>query len=133
MKRFLDLFRKRPAPMPDWSAVQGYSELADLIGRTEFPSHQAFLDGPLERFLDMVEAHPGRAGARVMEFLTGSVRRYSRRLADRGEPVAALDAAIDRQVRARFASGTDNDAYMIEVFEGRSNHNFRGNPEDEED
>jgi hypothetical protein len=122
----------RRAP-PDWSRIEGYAELRRRIRETEFADHETFAAGPLARFLELVEAMPGRAGARAMEYLRASVREFVEREAAAGRPTAELEAGIDAAVRARFSSGTDNDRYMIEVFEGRATHNYRAGDEEEDE
>lgn len=130
--RFFSRLR-RAAPAVDWSGIDSYSELYRLVPMTRFADARAFVDGPLERYLQLVEASPGAAGARIMEHVGASIRWYRDREAAAGRPTDALDAAVDAKVRGRFASGTDNDLYMIEVFEGRATHNYRASDEMEED
>lgn len=128
--------RSGSAPGASARLVEGRQlrRLSRLISRTEFPSQDDFVDGALQRYLELVAASPGRGGARMMEFAAASIRAYVERERQRGRPTGALEAAIDAKVRTHFSSGSDNDAYMIEVFEGRATHNFRASlePEDED-
>jgi hypothetical protein len=123
---------KKMAP-PDWSRIEGYSALYSAIPKVDFPDQQAFVHGPLERYLELVEAEPGRAGARIMEHLSASVRWFRESEAAQGRSTEWLDEAVAALVRERFASGSENDKYMIEVFEGRATHNYRASDEHEED
>ena len=121
-----------PADAAGWHEVGDYFTLARLVRQAHFPDQQAFLAGPFSRFLDLVAAAPGRPGARIMEHARASLSRFSDREQAAGRPVDGLEEAADRLVRARFASGSDNDAYMIEVFEGRATHNYRASDEEED-
>lgn len=124
--------RAQMAP-PDWSRIDGYFALYTAIPKVKFPDQGAFVHGPLERYLELVEAEPGRAGARIMEYLCASVRWFRDSEAAQGRSTEWLDQAIDALVRERFASGSENDKYMIEVFEGRATHNYRASDDEEED
>ena len=124
--------REEALPAPDWSRIDGYSTLYSLIRRVEFPSQSAFVEGPLLRYLELVEETPGRAGARIMEHVGASVRWFRESEAAKGRSTEWLDEWVDAVVRARFASGSENDRYMIEVFEGRATHNYRASDEEEE-
>ena len=141
MGSFLAMLRKRLAShavgggadstQVDWQRIDGYSQLYALIPRTHFANQQAFVAGPLERYLQLVEASPGRAGARIMEHVCASLRWFREAEAARGRSTAWLDAAADALVRARFSSGSADHLYMIEVFEGRGTHNYRASDEEE--
>jgi hypothetical protein len=122
----------RPAA-PDWNGVESYSELYRLARQVRFADRAAFLDGPFARFLLLAAAAQGSAGARIMEHASASLRHFRETEAAAGRATAELDAAAEAAVRARFASTSHNDAYMIEVFKGRATHNYRTSGEDEEE
>ena len=126
------LSREGRAPQ-DWSAIDSYSALYREIPRARFADQRAFIEGPLERYLQLVEATPGRAGARIMEHVAASLRWYRQSEAARGRSTEWLDAAADARVRAHFSGDSENDRYMIEVFEGRATHNWRASDEEEEE
>jgi hypothetical protein len=117
----------------DWASIDSYSELHETVWRARFPDQRAFLEGPLERYLQLVEASPGRVGARIMEHLGAALRGFRGREAAEGRSTDWFDKEADAMVRGRFGGGSDNDLYMIEVFEGRATHNYRASndPEDE--
>jgi hypothetical protein len=117
---------------PEWSTIDSYVELSRLTSSADFQSHDEFVEGPLERYLQLIEASPGRAGARIMEFASGSIRAFLEH-ETRSEHAAAALATIEAKVRGRFASGSENDQYMIEVFEGRATHNYRAARESDKD
>jgi hypothetical protein len=117
---------------PDWSAIDGYSELYRAIPKAHFPDQRAFVEGPLERYLELVEAAPGPQGARIMEHVRASLSWFRDGERARGRSTDWLDEAADSRVRARFPADSDNDRYMIEVFEGRATHNYRAS-DDEDD
>jgi hypothetical protein len=119
------------ASAPDWSKVDDYSALYRLVPKAHFADHRAFLEGPLERYLQLIEASPGRLGARIMEHLRASLRWFSDSEKAAGRSTEWLDRTADAVVRARFSGGSDNDCYMIEVFDGRATHNYRAS--DDED
>ena len=127
------LFSKESGSQPDWSAIDSYSALYREIPRTRFADQRAFVEGPFERYLQLVEATPGRAGARIMEHVAASLRWYRESEAADGRSTEWLDAAADARVRARFSGGSENDLYMIEVFEGRATHNWRASDEEPEE
>ena len=120
------------ATPPDWSRIDDYSTLYRAIPQAHFPDQRAFLDGPLERYLELVEAAPGRPGARIMEHVGASLRWYRDSEAAQGRSTEWLDANADAIVRARFAADSENDRYMIEVFEGRATHNYRASDEEDD-
>lgn len=131
------LFRRGGAAPPrdaaDWQRIHNYSALYRLIPKGRFRNRRAFLDGPLERYLQLVEATPGAAGARIMEHARASISWLRDREVAAGRPVDLFDAEVDALVRVRFGSGSENDAYMIEVFEGRATHHYRASDEMDED
>jgi len=78
------LRREQSAAAPDWAGIESYSELHAIIPKTDFPSQRAFVERPLERFLELVAAEPGAVGARIMEHACARARRYSGAEAARG-------------------------------------------------
>lgn len=121
--------RHRKPVAPDWAGISGYTELSAAASEAYWLTPDEFLEGPFGRFLEMAgnSDEPVRARARIMEFCTGSFRRYSDSLAKRGGDTAELEARARAMMAERFAhlDGEDRD-YMIEVFDGVSNHNWRG-------
>ena len=115
---------------PDWSRMESYSEIYGLVARAAFPNSADFIEGPFERLLQLAAANPGPPGARIMEFARASLSRFKNREAEAGRPIAQLDAMAAEKVRCRFGSGDPNDQYMVDVFEGRANHNGRYSEED---
>jgi hypothetical protein len=122
----------RAAAPPDWAAIDDYSTLYREIPRARFADQRAFVEGPFRRYLDLVEAAPGRAGARIMEHVRASLSRYQESEAAQGRSTDWLEREADALVRARFAGDGENGLYMIEVFEGRATHNWRASEEEEE-
>jgi hypothetical protein len=118
---------------PDWNDVESYSELYRLVRQVRFADQAAFIDGPFARFLLLAAAARGAAGARIMEHAGASLRHFRGTEAAAGRATAELDAAAQAAVRACFASNSHNDAYMIEVFEGRATHNYRASAGDNDD
>lgn len=116
---------------PAWSRIDSYSELYRLIPTTRFRDQRAFLEGPFERYLQLIEAAPGRTGARIMEHLRGSLRWYRDSETAEGRTTDWIDEAAVALVRARFSGESENDRYMLEVFEGRATHNYRASDEEE--
>lgn len=132
-KRFATRGRAGQATAIDWASIDSYSELHEAVWRAHFPDQRAFLEGTLERYLQLVQASPGRVGARIMEHLAAALSLFREREAAAGRSIAWLDEQADAMVRMRLGSGSDNDVYMIEVFEGRATHNYRASndPDDE--
>ena len=117
--------RRAPLDEVDWQRIDDYSTLYRTIPQARFPDQQSFVKGPLERYLQLVGAASGRGAARIMEHLRASVRWFRDSEAAKGRPTGRLEAMVEEAVRARFASGSDDVRYMIDVFEGRATHNYR--------
>jgi hypothetical protein len=117
------------ASAPDWSGITDYAELARCAGQAHKLSPDAFLDGPIRRFLEISSnpnEHP-RARARMMEFCRAAFIGYLHSQAEHGANVAEI------RVRGRALAGewfcrsdVPNGDYMLEVFDGYSTHNYRG-------
>ena len=110
-----------------WSSISDYVELANAAAKAHALPVHAFLDGPFRRFLEICSDPevPSRARARAMEFGRGVIAGY-------GEQQAEMDpAALHDRARALAAAWfgrpeVPNGDYMLEVFDGISNHNWRG-------
>jgi hypothetical protein len=113
------------AAEPRWSDFTSYTDLSNAAHRCLWLGPEAFLGGPLRRFLELAsDPHvPPRARARIMEFARGSWSAYHDAAAARGEHGTALDARALAMVEAEFADVPSGD-YMIDVFEGLATHNW---------
>jgi hypothetical protein len=126
--------RKDPEPptAPDWSSIKGYVELAQAARQAHWLAADAFLDGPFRRFLEICSApgDPPRARARMMEFGRAAFAAYRDSQAERGADPVVLEVRA-RAMAASWFSRPDvpNGDYMLEVFDGISNHNWRGTRE----
>jgi len=86
------------------------------------------------RFLELAsEPDPydnPRGAARVMEFARGTFIEYLHSQAERGAHVAEIRAR-GRRMTAEWPNWPNviHGEYMLEVFEGYSNHNYRGKPD----
>lgn len=129
--RLLGSIRGAFTAAPDWSKIDSYSEIYRLIPTTRFRDQRAFVDGPLERYLQLVENRPGAAGARIMEHVVASLQSFRDVEVSKGRSTEWLDATAKALVRQRFPMSSDNGQYMMEVFEGRATHNFRASEGEE--
>lgn len=117
---------------PNWSAISDYVDLAAAAREAHWLTPEEFLNGPFRRFLEISsspEDHP-RGRARMMEFGRGALNRYGRTHAERGGDRVEFEARA-RAMAAEWFGRPDvpNGDYMLEVFDGISNHNWRGKRE----
>ena len=132
LRRLIGRAAGRP-DLPDWTSFDSYYELARAANKAHRLDPEAFLAGPLQRFLELCSdgAVPPRARARAMEFGRHTWQRY------REQRPPAERTSLDQQAHAYAANHflrpevPDGD-YMLEVFEGISTHNYRGKPDEEE-
>jgi len=122
---------KAPA---DWSTIGSYVELSEAARDAQDLEPGQFLDGPFRRFLELAsEPAPynnPRGAARVMEFARGTFIEYLHSQAERGAHVAEIRAR-GRRMTAEWPNWPNviHGEYMLEVFDGYSNHNYRGKPD----
>lgn len=127
--------RRKSAPKspaaPDWSSFTDYAALADAAHEARWLAPDAFLQGPFRRFLEMASV-PGdylRVRARIMEFCRGAFLAYRESWRERGVDPVELHARARAMAADRFGrlDAEDRD-YLLEVFDGFSDHNRRGTP-----
>jgi len=117
--------------LPDWSSIRNYFHLAQAASKAYRLPVDEFLGGPYRRFLEICSdpADNPRARARAMEFARGVLDAYREQQTE-ADPVdvhrKARAMAIDHFARADVPGGE----YMLEVFDGVSNHNWRGRRDD---
>lgn len=118
----------KPRTAPDWSAFTSYSELAAASYEAHWLTPEAFLEGPFKRFLEIMsesEDHP-RVGARTMEFGRGAFLAYRDSQRELGVDPTELHARARAMAVEWFARLEPDDRdYLLEVFDGISNHNVR--------
>jgi hypothetical protein len=127
--------RRKPAPKsptaPDWSSFTDHTALADAAHEARWLAPDAFLQGPFRRFLEMssVPDDPPRVRARIMEFCRGAFLAYRESWRERGVDPVELHARARAMAAGWFGQldAEDRD-YMLEVFDGFSDHNRRGTP-----
>lgn len=121
-----------PHTAPDWNTISSYMDLASAAGEAHWLEPDDFLNGPFRRFLEIASspADPPRARARMMEFCRSVAQRYGHRQAERGADPAEFETRA-RAMAAEWFGRPDvpNGDYMLEVFDGISNHNWRGKRE----
>jgi hypothetical protein len=121
----------RPAE-PDWASFADYHELDLAARKADWLGADEFLAGPFKRFLELASDPDvgDRARARVMEIGRASFNWFRNRQVERGADGAALEARARAMAAAWFERPEVPDGdYMLEVFDGISNHNMRGTRE----
>jgi len=121
----------KASPATDWSGFDSYTDLARAAGEALHLPPDQFLQGPFRRFLEMSSVRDDypRARARIMEFCRSTFLAYRKAQGDLGVDPAELTQRARVMAAESFGELEPQDrAYMLEVFDGFSNHNYRGTP-----
>ncbi len=116
---------RRPDGAVDWAAIDSYVLLADAAHYDMPRSLEAFVAGPMGRFIELCEDRsvPVRARAREMEFARGVATGFKRRQARRRGAVEAAETAILAELERRLADQGSDGRYLIDVYLGKRTHN----------
>lgn len=112
---------------PDWQLITSYVELDRIAARCHWLEGEAFLDGPIARFLALAGEPdlPARAGARILEYGRYRAAAFASTL-DGGAPARnAFEQAALALAEQRLGSGRHG-RYLAAVFAGRASHNSAG-------
>lgn len=110
----------------DWSKLS-HTELGEAIRAAGWMREEAFLAGPVRRYLEIGSAfapeNPGDA-ARAMACARGAITWYRRQLIERGQSGEAFDKRVWALAHHHFDDLPNGD-FVLAVLRGTATHNTR--------